>query len=811
MAKTFKPHLKLNPGQQEAPVVLKFNYGNPEGDDNDRAVQPNYANMAHAFNGHLTQFNADRTARIQQRNPNIIVPDHIEYIEVLFFDQFHIKRYFQSWFKDFGLLAIKFTDFNKKVLFSISDRDKFKDFLKSVDNFIKKETGVNTQLTYSNKILYIESFGLLCSADIKNYNQVGQLMNFKLADFPAGDATANAIYSALINYLNGNGIGFNFSEESANLEIYGASEGQVEEVIKNFDIVLNVTSSLATLVKPSEFNLPERSYGFDIGNPDEELPIIGIIDTGISSNTPLASITIPDETFNLTGTSVMEDNVASGGHGTAIAALAALGKKAYLQSYAGEIATDAKLLSIKVLDAGSGYLSQKQVVDLLYAAKEKYPSLKIFVLSICYDKYKLNNEEHSAYAFELDKFAYEKDCLISICTANNNDAPNDNNSYDLNYFFSEKTNLCSPSESMNNITVGASAHSLRGDIFHGISISKEYPTMYSRTGHTDLRALYPFNKINKTYFKPDVIDCGGDYETSGGFIGTAENATMEVLSANPAESFYKNVGTSFSAPLVANVAAQIQKNYPDIKSSSIKALIINGASTNLIRFDKPFDKVLNKVSGHGLVNETDSVFSNQNKITILIEDAIEPEQLKLYPLHFPKYLIEDDLQKKRGIVYVTATLCFSFMPVLDNQVSYCPVHMAFNFFKNQTPEQIQTKEESVESLLKSTLRWSQSGRYKAKPIPCSNTQKFSFPVNVSELMDEENTFKLAVNCRIAPQLFSGVEDDYKKAHSFSIVISIEETLKESNLTGKLYDEVVACNELDNMSTLDADLDNTLEV
>lgn len=810
MSKTLKPHLKLNANQQEPPVVLKFNYGNPEVEDNDRSAQPNYTKMAEEFQVYLTRFNTDRIARIQQRNPEIEVPDHIEYIEIMFFDQFHIKDYFQNWFNDFGLLAVTFSQFNKKVLFAVSERENFKDFIKSINHFIKKESGENDKLAYSNKVLYIKSFKLLSSLDIVNYSNVGDLMNLKLADFPGGSGTARAIFDALKKYLSDHDIGFTLSQESRNLEIYGASQGQLEEIIQNFDIVLNVTSSLATVVKPSEFNLPERSYGFEISNSNDDLPIIGIIDTGISNQTPLAAITIIDEEFNLTQSSVLEDNVSDGGHGTAIAALAALGRKAYLQNYKGEIVSDAKLLSIKVLDNRSGFLSQKAVVDLLYATKIKYPSLKIFVLSICYDHFKLDNEDHSSYAFELDKFAYENDCLISICTANNHEAPNDNNSYDLNYFFTEKTNLCSPAESMNNITVGASAHSLRGDIFHGISNGKEYPTMYSRKGHINLHVLYPANKINKTFFKPDVIECGGDYETSGGFIGTAENATMEVLSANPQESFYKNVGTSFSAPLVANVAAQIQRNYPDIKAASIKALIINGASNNLIRFDKAFERLLNKTAGHGVVNDLNSVFSNQNRITILIEDQIEPEQLKLFPLHFPQYLVEDDLKKTNGIVYVTATLCFSFLPVLNNQVSYCPIHMAFNFFKNQTPDQIKAKEEDVPSLLKSNLRWSQSGRYKAKPIPCSNTQKLRFPVNVSELLNEENTFKLAVNCRIAPQLLAGVEEIYNNPHPFSIVISIEETLKEGNLTGKLYDEVALCNNLDNISTLDIELDNDLD-
>ncbi len=47
----------------------------------------------------------------------------------------------------------------------------------------------------------------------------------------------------------------------------------------------------------------------------------------ISNATPLAPIIIQDETFNLTTSSPLEDNANEGsGHGTGIAALAALGR-----------------------------------------------------------------------------------------------------------------------------------------------------------------------------------------------------------------------------------------------------------------------------------------------------------------------------------------------------------------------------------------------------------------------------------------------------------------------------------------------------
>jgi len=800
-----RPHLKLNTNQQKDLVSkLKFNYGFEDEDDREDDSSKDYRPMARNFQTYLGQFTKDYEERISKRNPNINVPEHIEYIHISFQSQFVISEFYNQWFTEFGLLGVQFSKFNNEILFAISDKVQFSAFIDSINNFINKELNNETQLEFSNKIIYIKEFKLLSTADIIQYTVTGQLMNIRLIDdFPLDSRIFKAIYGSLEKYLTEKNLQYSLDESSRNLEILGATNTQLTEIVENFDIVLNITSSLATVVGPSKYNLPEKSYGFEISNSDEDLPIIGIIDTGISNQTPLASLLINDQRFNLTNGSVFTDNT---NHGTAIAALAALGKKAYTQGYRGAIKADAKLLSIKVTDSNSSFLSQRAVLDLLYKIKQEYTSIKIFVLTICYDAHKLNNEDYSAYAFELDKFAHTHDCIITICTANNDRASIENNSYNLNYFHTEVTNICTPAESMNNITVGAAADSLRDGNFEGISTSKEFPTLYSRKGHIDLTALFSKNKINKLYFKPDIIECGGDYEYSScnKYIGTGLKASMEVLSAEPSESFYPNVGTSFSTPLVANIAAQIQKNYPDIRTQSIKALIINGASLNSIRFQDSYSTLLNKTAGHGLVSEQKSVFSNDNAITLLIEDSIAPDQIVTFPLNFPQYLTTDDLGKKNGILRITATLCFSFEPLLNHQLAYCPIHMAFSFFKNQTADQILAPEEKVASLLKSSLRWSQSGRHVRKPIPYTNTQKISFPVNKQELIDEASTFKLAVNCRINPQLLPGSEKPYQKPHPFSIAITIEETLKENKSTNKLYNEMVLINSVETIINLDAE-------
>jgi hypothetical protein len=803
---TNKPHLKLNTKKQaEKTEVLKFNYGFAKEED-VVSDEPNYFPMAKDFLRLLTNFTIDRSRRAEERNKDLEIPSHIEYIRIVFQSQFVISEYYESWYKEFGLLGINFSKFNHEILFAISDRDLFKSFLNNVENFIKKELKEDEGAIYSRKITYIKEFKLLSTSDIIQYRQHAQLMNVLLANFPIQENAVIEIYKALIKYLDEREISYRVITETSHLEIYDSTEDINIELAKNFDIILSITSSLSSVIKPSDYNLPERSYGFEIENPDDDLPLVGVIDTGISSQTPLASIIVNDDTLNLTETSSFVDNANNGrGHGTGIAALVALGRNAYLKGYKGKLKAYAKLLSIKILDSDSGFLSEKSVLDLLRDAKARYPSIKIFVLTTCYDVNKKNNEDYSTYSYELDRFSFENDCLVIICTANNDNAWTTNSHYDLNYFFSETTNLCSPAESMNNLIVGAAADSLRNGNFEGISFSKEFPTIYSRKSHIDLHSLFSNKKINKFYFKPDVIECGGDYEQSGIFIGLGAKASMEILSAKENEGFFTSAGTSYSAPLVANIAAQIQKQYPSISSQSIKALIVNGASLNLIRFPRQFTKLLTKTAGNGIVEPEGSVFSNENAITFLIEDLIEPEQVKIFPLKFPEYLTKTDLGKANGILKLSATLCFNFLPVLNNQLAYCPIHIAFGFFKNQTGQEILSIEDEekggVKSKLKTNLGWSQSARYKQKPIPYSNSQKLSFPINFSELVNENNTFKLAVNCRVCPQLISGMETKYNRPHSFSIAITIKENLKGKNLTGRLYSEMASINNVENIAEL----------
>lgn len=809
-----KEHLKLIGDKQLSEIgKVKFNYGFPDAEDSTEDAIKNYYPMAFSLSQNLESFYIDMDFKYQQRNPELTIPADIDYISITFFDQFDITEYYNKYYNDFGLEGVSFNNFGRSVLFGVIDKEKFKVFIKDLNSFLSFGLENNKDAVFSNLILYIKEFELLSTSNIIGFTEeeLGLITSIDTVNLPLDFKLEDSILEALEDYLKVNKISYSLNKLSSYIELVNATYDQIQTIASNFDIIESITCSLTTTVRPSKFNTTQREFAFEINNVEEELPLIGIIDTGISMDTPLKDITLADSTFTLDGDPLL-DEAGRGyprcGHGTAVAGLAALGRDNHLNEFSGLVDADAKLLSIKLSNNGNGHYSEQDILNLLYNAKNKYPALKIFVLTSCFNEFKPTNSKHDSYTYKLDKFAYETDSLIFISTGNNNEVLNDIAGYNLSYFDNEKTNLSTPSDSMNNISVGSAADGLYNRQFVGISSSKEYPTMFSRKSHINLKELYPVNKSNKNLFKPDIIDCGGDlgyYDQNT--IDYMDDAAMSVLSANPALGYLKETGTSLSAPLAANLAAKLLKLYPNLNSQTIKALIINGANLNNIRFSRAVSHLRNKTAGNGFIDLDKTLFSNENSATLVLEDTIDNEEQKIYPINFPKYLTEDDLGKKRGLLKITATLCFSFTPIKNNHLSYCPIHMAFSIFKNHNSEEINTKTKNLDSKLNGALSWSQNGRYKAKPIPYSNSQKVILNVNLNQLENEDSTFSLAVQARLTSQLLKSEFDSYIKEYPFSLVLRIEETLNEP--TSKLYDELKAVNHLEVIT--DAEAEGTIEI
>ena len=232
-----RPHIKLNTKEQkEQSIPIRFNYGFPVEDKKEVLKAPNYASMVKSFRYSLKRYKTDIQIRINQRNEALKISTHIDYIQILFQDQFTVqtkqKNYYQDWYNDFGLLGVNFSKFNHEILFAVVDQDRFNSFLKSIENFILKESNEKPNVYYEGKVKFIKEFKLLTTSNIIKLKETCQLTNLRLIDFPLDRQAADDILTKLKNYFFDKNLKHRLSETSNNLEIFNASIFQIEEIIK---------------------------------------------------------------------------------------------------------------------------------------------------------------------------------------------------------------------------------------------------------------------------------------------------------------------------------------------------------------------------------------------------------------------------------------------------------------------------------------------------------------------------------------------------------------------------------------------------
>jgi hypothetical protein len=816
-----RPHLYFkNP--VEGTRTLKGRPGGGGNDDDDKDKRPkDYRLMASTFSDCLVKYESDYIERVEART--IEVEDHFDSIELNFFAGFDEVKFKAYYIDNFGIELLRLSHFNRKGLFAIEDEEKFASFFQQLNIFIGNQEN-NTNKQFDAKIKFIKNFKLFSTDDrLGNINSYAVIhLSFMGVNSFIENKVIVPQKEELALFLDGNKVEYAFEEQYG--EVYDIDEDLLRTILDNFDFIYATCSGSGAIVTPSKFNTPKREYGFDITNSEEELPVIGVIDSGVSSQTPLSSILVGvDGEYDTTGTGSFND---SANHGTGVAAFAALGSK-LIPGYNGSVEADAKILPIKIIDGSNGAISQKQVVELIREAHHNY-GVRIFTLTIGYTDFPLyDNQEFSSYATMLDQVALELDILIFISTTNHFISNLKVQDYPEKFQVSN-ANIAPPAESMNNITLGATASNFNANGVYGLAGNHNYPALYSRKFHYDFDNKDVFNQatVNKYLSKPDILIGGGDYYETSLFgmevLDEQGKTCLEVLSSDLTERTFLALGTSYSTPLAANVAARLLKIYPNINMQSVKALLINASDE--IKLGQEFNDFSNamtkRITGYGELN-SQILFSNNNEVTMVIEDKISVDEIKLFPLNLPDYL--KSAERKNGLLKFTTTLCFKFQPKTDNQLSYCPIHLTYTIGKNVDIEMshIEERENRDGEIRQVEVQdgyngskkdkyclgnkgWVQDFYYREKIV--SNVQKHSFNVKRQDIIDEENTFKVAVNAAFHKTMTDANKEAFKREIPFSLIIKIEQQPLKDEELNSLYDGLIAVNELEVIGRIDLEAD-----
>lgn len=745
-------------------------------------------------------FYAKRKVRNQKRT--IQFSRNIDIIKIKFYNIFNSSLKIK-FLEKYGIIPIEYKDFNKTILFEIVDSSLFENFKSHLQTIIDSSNGTSYQYKEYNLLALIYKFEFIDSrARILTYIKEGILLNF----IESVDSVFNEQKEELFKYLQNKDLNYSYSENhSSILEIKEIKIAEIQFIADNFDIVKVITSSRTQKLRPS-YNGPIRDYEFTIEFQDY-ITTVGIIDTGVERIKPLENIILANN-IDHTNNGAFWDEI---GHGTMVAGLVALGDEFYSnikQTYNAK----AKIFVIKALQQDNDPLDIPRLLDDIRIAKRTY-GIRIFNMSLVIPNAKKYNETFSQFSYELDKLAFEEDILIFISVGNfNNDSlkslifdePHPDHDYP-DFFYKldsttevhncEDTNICAPSESLNNISVGALAGNMEDVDYSDITPNELYPAYYTRKFHYDYSQSINSQIIkqkNKHLNKPDFVFYGGDlFDSKAGLEILRSPLVLE-------DKFYgRSCGTSLATPLITSFAAEILNEYPTLRTQTVKALLINSASYFKAHHfkDKP-DSLLKSLIGFGKPNKTELIESGNNSITFIIEDSIKIGEIINMPIILPSYIKNSGNKLQFDI-----SLCYSFSPIKDNQLDYLPLHMSFSLVKNVKANIFENAIQK-DFNIKNSITWSED-HFGIDNRQFSNSQFMSYRIQPNDFNNLNDSVGFAVRCLSKNDYVTELS---KISHAFSVVIKITEILTNEG-TENLYSEMLEINShIEISNSLDAELD-----
>lgn len=774
-----------SPEEQEEPTIRQFQIDN---------LRTNYNSYQRSYESRY----ANRT---------IEFPNYIDLVEIRFFPTFN-KDLKNKFFNRYGLLPVSYYDFNRTVIFEVINKESFNTFKSDIEFIISQVVDVPYTGENYNIIATIYKFRFI-DKRVKTEENGSIILS---AIQSASVDTANLQKQRLRQFLRESDLSFSNNENEDIYYINQISNDNIIKIEQNFDIIQSITSSRALNVRPGMLGILRMGYGFDV-ELAENLPTVGIIDTGVNKIDPFNNLV--EGGINITED---VDNDHSG-HGTLVAGLTIFGSE-LSHSVKSSYKAKCKVFPIKVLHNNNGGINFPKLLEAIKTAKEE-KGIRIFNMSLVFYPKKYN-EAFSEFAYEFDKLSHELGILILISVGNfdaislqellTTDFHDDHKYPDFFYKLDsssqvhkcENTNISTPSESLNNLSIGALAGNLEVGDNSDLTPSNIYPAYYTRKFHYDYEQKvnttnFSKNQKNKQLNKPDLVFDGGDLLT--------EKSGIEII-ASPADGYFRRAcGTSLSTPLVTSIVAEIEGMYPDLDIQSIKALLINSASyykpSKLPAFDNR-GEVLKKLIGFGVPDTRTALLSSDKSITMIVEDQIKPLEILSIPIFLPNYL-----KTSGNKLIFDISIAYSSYPDKGNHLGYLPLHISFNLMKNLSINDIATRN-SKETVAKRGFSWSED-HFGKENIIFSNTQSKQYRLQPNDIISLNGEIAIAVRCLRK----DNIDESLKKyldsnQHKFSLVIRITEELRnitENNLYNELFtiNNLTVINEIESDASLDLDV------
>ena len=445
----------------------------------------------------------------------------------------------------------------------------------------------------------------------------------------------------------------------------------LNDITKNYPYVFEISELDEIDCTNVSLDIIDNNQVLTILAPDEEDPTICVIDSGIQEGHKYIKNAIKEgTTVNYTDDETPFDEVDGGGHGTRVA-----GRIIYPEEIPqeGEYKIPCWIINSKILNKDC-IIPENKLPTSLYEqiVNANYDIAKIYNSSVNSSTPALR-KHMTSWAAKIDSETYNKDVLfiqsagnINICYKTSypclgiQQQYDENNDYPHYLYNSSSSKIANPAQSFFALTVGSvSGEPYKNDILEIKSIeeNKNEISSFSRSG---------FGLWNS--IKPEVVDIGGGLVIDKNRnIRKIKETSVELLRRSPEGPAYARdqVGTSFSTPLVANIASLLQKEFPEYPALLYKTLIVHSAEwptwIDLENISNEQKINIIRSYGYGIPNKVNALHNNQHKITFITTGAtrINSKDAHIYYIPIPESIRNPEYDKD---IKITVTLCYAAKP-----------------------------------------------------------------------------------------------------------------------------------------------------
>lgn len=467
---------------------------------------------------------------------------------------------------------------------------------------------------------------------------------------------------------------------------------------------------------------------------------IAIFDSGIKAHPFYENLILGHENF------VNSDPNDELGHGTFVGTRAIFGNDVHDQLLDGTLRPKCRVLDVKIFGK-DGKTNDKDIIDVVkkILSDSKYSDIKVMNLSLnSTDNRNVHDGQKHFLTRELDALSYIHQVLFIVSAGNHH--VSGKKLYPDCLLSDDDSVITPPADMVNGFSVGSIA-----DLSSTNALAKyNEPSPFSRVG------------LIGALRKPDLAHFGGNVDKYGACAGIGVKGF-----SNEEVKILESCGTSFSAPLVSQIAAQIHGyllscGITQPTMDLVKALLVHSARYSLPQESKIPESDIYRLVGFGIPDYNLALDSTKSSCTFIYSDELMnfKEENGKQSLKSNKHKIRFTIPKELGdvkkkSVKVRGTLVYTPQVSVSSESDYALADIEMNLHRLNSTNPNLVGGDLTQGETDYRIPWN--------PIK-------HFEKDFSSFQSGDWEIWLSLNTRGAIE-----DEDYKQP--YALVVSIEDTSK----------------------------------